>query len=183
MEISAIILAGGKSRRMGEDKALLEVNGKSMLERAIALCKTITSEIIISSNHSSHNKFGYLVMPDEIKECGPMGGIAACLKISKNEWNLVLSVDSAFVEPDFVLYLISEADNFDAVVPYSEKGKEPLIALYNKTALPSIEENLNAGKFKMIDLLTSINTKLVDAQQWVKKFPKLFNNLNRPEDL
>jgi len=181
MEISAIILAGGKSRRMGKDKALLEVNGQSMLERAIALCKTITSEIIISSNHSSHNEFGYPVVPDEIKECGPMGGIAACLKISKTEWNLVLSVDSAFVESD--LYLISEAGKFDAVVPYSENGKEPLIALYNKTALPRIEENLNAGKFKMNDFLTSINTKLVDAQQWVEKYPQLFYNLNRPEDL
>ncbi len=183
MEISAIILAGGKSRRMGKDKALMEVNGNTMLERAIALCETITSEIIISSNQSSHSGFGYPVVPDEYQKCGPMGGIAACLKASKTVWNLVLSVDSAFVEPEFVLYLISEADDFDAVVPYSEKGKEPLIALYNKTALPHIEDNLKAGKFKMNDLLTSINTKLVDAQGWVEKYPKLFYNLNRPEDL
>ncbi len=183
MEVTAIILAGGKSRRMGTDKALLEVEGSTMLSRAIELCKKVTSAIIISSNNQKHHEFGFPVVVDEFLDCGPMGGIAACLKVSKTQWNLVLSVDSAFVKSEFLSFLLSETSNFDAVVPYSKQGKEPLIALYNKTALPYLEENLTAGNYRVNHLLNNINTRWVDAQKWVEKYPKIFCNLNHPEDL
>lgn len=168
---------------MGCDKALLEIDGISLLEKSISLCKEVCNEIIISSNNPEHQNVGYAVIADEVENCGPIGGISSCLKKSKTEWNFVISVDAAFVEEEFLQFLFSEIENVNAVVPFSEKGKEPLIALYNKSCLPVMVEKLEVGDFKMHNLLNSINTKFVDAQSWVEKYPKLFHNLNRPEDL
>ena len=112
-----------------------------------------------------------------------MGGIYSCLKKSEMEWNFVISVDSAYVEPGFIQLLITEIGKFDAVVPVHSKGKEPLIALYHKNSLAEIEKILKSGNFKMHNLLNETKTKFVDVQKWVEKYPKLFINLNRPEDL
>ncbi|MCY1720339.1 molybdenum cofactor guanylyltransferase [Prolixibacteraceae bacterium Z1-6] len=183
MQTTAIILAGGKSKRMGTDKALLKVGGTALLEKSVALCKTVCNHIIISSNNTEHDKYGYPLVADEIENCGPMGGIYSSLKKSETEWNFIISVDSAYVEPEFVSFLFSQAGDFDAIVPFSSNGREPLIALYNKQSLPVIEENLNTGNFRVNNLLNAINTKWIDAESWIEKYPKLFYNLNRPEDL
>lgn len=183
MRITGIILAGGKSLRMGTDKAFFRVNEETLLERAIKLCTPFCQTILISSNNKEHDVFGCKIIPDEINNCGPLGGIHSCLKNSKTDWNFVMSVDSAYVELEFVRYLISEIDNFDTVVPIHAKGKEPLIAMYHKSSLAEIEKMLQSGNFKMHNLLNGMNTKYVDAQKWAGKYPQLFCNLNRPEDL
>lgn len=183
MQITGIILAGGKSLRMGTDKAFLQLNGKTLLERAIELVQPLCNSIIISSNNPEHKKFGYEIIPDEIKNCGPLGGIYSSLKKSETDWNFVISVDSAFVKSDFIQHLISEIDNLDAVVPIHPKGKEPLIALYHKNCMVEMESMLQSGNFKMHNLIKTINTKFVESQKWLEKYPQLFRNLNRPEDL
>lgn len=168
---------------MGTDKALLQFDGIALLEKSIALCKEVSDKVLISSNNVEHHKFIYPVIADEIENCGPMGGISSCLKKSETAWNFVISVDAAFVELPFISFLLSEIGNFDAIVPFSVKGNEPLIALYNKSCLPMIEQKLQNRDFKMQNLLQAINTKFVDGQKWIEEYPKLFHNLNRPEDL
>jgi len=183
MQITAIILAGGKSRRMGTDKAFLLLNNHTLLDCAIKICQPFCKSILISSNSVEHKKIGYNIIPDEILDCGPMGGILSCLKETETEWNFVISVDSPFVEPELIQFLITEIGEFDAVVPVHSKGKEPLIALYHKNSLVEIEKKIESGNFKMHDLLKTINTKFVDVQELIEKYPKIFHNLNRPEDL
>lgn len=168
---------------MGTDKALIHINEKTLLENAINICNHFCTNILISSNHTTHEKFGYKVIPDEIKNCGPLGGIYSCLKQSETDWNFVISVDAAFVELDFISFIISEVNDFDAVVPQHDFGKEPLIALYNKNSLAEMHSMLISGDYKMQNLLENINTKYVDSQAWIERFPKLFRNLNRPGDL
>jgi molybdopterin-guanine dinucleotide biosynthesis protein A len=182
MQITGIILAGGQSSRMGTDKAMLQINGKALLEKAIEICRPVCHEILISSNNSDHENFGYIIIPDEIKNCGPIGGIFSCLKKSETNWNFVISVDSAFVTEDFVQFLISETGVFDAVVPIHENGKEPLVAVYHKSCVPAILEQLKLKDYKMHHLLNVLNTKFTNADSWVKKYPAIFKNLNRPED-
>lgn len=182
MQITGIILAGGKSNRMGTDKSLLEINGKTLLQRAIDICLPVCKTILISSNNTVHEEFGFKIIPDEIQNCGPIGGIYSSLKKSETEWNIVLSVDAAFVEQEFIQYLISEIDACDAIIPIHEKGKEPLIALYHKNSLEAIKKMHDSGNYKMHNLLNEINTKYVNSQNWVEQFPKIFRNLNRPED-
>lgn len=183
MQITAIILAGGKSKRMGTDKTFLELDGVPLLQRMISLLQPLCETLIISSNNPRHEKYGYNVIADEIKNCGPIGGIYSSINKSNTDLNFVISVDAAFIEKDFVEFLISKKGDYDAVVPYSEKGKEPLIALYNKSCLPFMKEKLETGDYKMHTFLSTVNTKWIDAQSWVEKYPKLFHNLNRPEDL
>ena len=182
MLITGIILSGGQSTRMGTDKALIQFNGKTLLENAIEICKPVCHEIIISSNNPDHETFGYQVVPDEIKNCGPISGIYSCLKKSTMNWNFFISVDSAFVTEDFVQFLISETGEFDAVVPIHENGKEPLVALYHKNCLPVIHEKIELKDYKMHNLLNVLNTKFINVDSWVKKYPSIFKNLNRPED-
>jgi molybdopterin-guanine dinucleotide biosynthesis protein A len=183
MQITGIILAGGESTRMGTDKALIRLNGKTLMENAIKICKPHCSAILISSNNPGHENFGFGVIPDEIKNCGPMGGISSCLKKSETEWNFVISVDAAFVTSDFLEFLISETGVVDAVVPIHKNGKEPLIALYHKNCLPIIQEKLDLKDYKMHHLLDSLYTRFVDVDAWIKKYPEIFRNFNRPEDL
>ena len=182
MQITGIILSGGQSTRMGTDKALLQINGKTLLENAIEICKPVCNEILISSNNPRHKKSGYQIIPDEYKNAGPLSGIYSCLKISINKWSFVISVDAAFVNTEFIKYLNSQTGVFDAIVPIHIKGKEPLISLYNKSGLTVMQRHLNSENFKMHNLLNDIKTNYVDSQNWVDLYPQIFSNLNRPED-
>jgi molybdopterin-guanine dinucleotide biosynthesis protein A len=183
MQITGIILAGGQSSRMGTDKAMLQIDGKTLLKRATEICKPICNEILLSSNKPKHENFGFTVIPDVLKNCGPMGGIYSCLKKSETDWNFVISVDSVFVPDDFISFLISETGEIDAVVPIHKNGKEPLIALYHKNCLTAIQKKLELKDYKMHHLLDSLNTRYVDVDAWIKKYPEIFRNFNRPEDL
>lgn len=183
MQITGFILSGGQSTRMGADKALLQINKITLLENAIAICKPFCDEILISSDKPEHEKFGYKIIPDEFKNCGPLSGIYSCLIKSQTEWNFILSVDAAYVELDFIQTLLNYIDNFDAIVPFHNKGKEPLISMYNKSGLSVMRQHLESGNFKMHNLLNALNTNYYNSQSWVEKYPEIFRNLNRPEDL
>ena len=182
MQITGIILSGGQSTRMGTDKALLQIKGKTLLERAVEICNPVCNAILISSNNPEHGKYGYPVIADEIQDCGPLCGIYSCLKHSETDWNLVVSVDSAFVTQDFVEFLISEIGDFDAIIPVHKNGKEPLIALYHKNCIQAINERIKLNDYKMHNLLNILNTKFTNVDSWIKKNPGIFKNLNRPED-
>jgi len=183
MQITGIILAGGKSKRMGTDKASLKLDGKTLLERCVKLIHPFCKTILISSNNPEHENFGYKIIPDEIPDCGPIGGIYSCLKQSDREWNFILSVDSPFVHPGFITALKNELNGFDAVVPVHNKGNEPLIAFYNKSCLPAMQKQLEAGNYKMQRLLNGVNIKWVESGKWIAKYPEIFRNLNKPSDL
>lgn len=182
MHITGIILAGGKSLRMGTDKALLEINGQPLLQRAIDYCRPWCQTILVSSNDQEHKMFGCETVPDEIQNCGPLGGIYSCLQKSETDWNFVLSTDAPFVEPAFFSFLVSASGNYDVVVPCHNGGVEPLIALYHKRCSPEIAKCLKTGHFKMQDFFKTVNTCFIGSQSWVDQYPRIFFNLNRPED-
>jgi len=183
MQITGIVLAGGKSSRMGEDKALLMFEGETLLKRSVKLCQSFCSSILISSNNPNHAEYGSILVQDEIEGCGPIGGIYSCLKQSKTNWNFVVSVDSPFVNAQFVHFMMNTIQGFDAVVPIHSRGKEPLIALYHKNCTPVMKELLEKKKFRMHNFLDKIKTKYLNAADALSNHPKLFYNLNSPEDL
>ena len=167
---------------MGRDKALIKLQGKTLLENAIEICRPLVNNILISSNNPEHGKYGYAIVPDEYPNCGPLSGIYSSLKNSDTDWNLILSVDAAYVEQVFIKELIGKTGDFDAIVPVHNNGIEPLVAIYHKKIIQGLKKYLESGDFKMQHVLKGLNIKLINSQPWIEEFPKIFCNLNRPED-
>jgi molybdopterin-guanine dinucleotide biosynthesis protein A len=182
-QVTAIVLAGGNSSRMGTDKALLRIESETWLEAAVNKIKPFCTEIFISSDNDLHEIKGATRIEDEIKNCGPAGGICSCLNSSKTIWNLVLSVDSVFVDTEFIKFLISNIGPFDAIVPVYNNLKEPLIALYHINSLPVFEKYIQNKNYRMHDIINELNTQIIDCSYWLNKHPKLFENMNTFDDL
>lgn len=178
-EITGIILAGGKSSRMGTDKAMLLHKGKSFLELTINSLKEVCHDILISANHEYYHDYGYPVVPDNFPGIGPLAGIEACLSFTKTRINIFAPCDTPFLNAALFKILIQHIENYDAVVPVSVDGKiEPLMAYYSKDILSKIRLQIENGDYKIQNLLRTIKTKYVSIPE-----NKLFTNINTPDDL
>ena len=132
--ITGIILAGGKSKRMGTEKGLINFRGKTMIQYAIEVLEPICDQIIISANSNSYDALPYPKFSDIFPNSGPMGGIYTGLLNSRNDLNLVLSCDMPFIKADLLNDLVLNADGNDIVVPWHRsKHFEPMCALYRKS--------------------------------------------------
>lgn len=183
MNFTGIILAGGKSSRMGKDKGLIEFNGKKLIEYPLNLLSLFCNEMIISSNNEAYLQFGYPVIADEIEDSGPAAGLAAALKASSNEWNLVLSCDVPFVNEESIQYLISCAGNGVGTIPVHNGYVEPLVALYHKSFYHTLESCITGGNLQMRRIVDHPGTFFVDFTSLLRENPKIFDNLNSPGDL
>jgi molybdopterin-guanine dinucleotide biosynthesis protein A len=181
-DISGFILAGGKSRRMGTDKALLVFQGIPLLEHMIGLIDPFCDKVFISAQNLDYTSFGFEMIPDIYSDCGPIAGIFSALKYSISDWNLLVSVDVPFVKEELFLSLISNIGETDCIIPMHDSGVEPLIGLYHRRTVPIIEEMITTGDFRLTNLLSKLNTRYVDCNELIKKHPRLFMNINRIED-
>jgi len=184
--VAAFIQAGGKSTRMGSDKAFLELGGEILVSRALKLASSVTQDLRIVGDAKKFAAFGPVV-EDVYRDRGPMGGIHAALRVSMAELNLMLAVDLPFVEPRFLQYLISQAQESGAVVtvPHAGGRWQPLCAVYRRAFLEVVEPALRAGKNKIDALFPSVETRVVDEAELIRvRFSaEMFRNLNTPEDL
>jgi len=168
---------------MGTDKGLMTFQGKRLVEYAIELLEPFCSEIIISTNQTGYEEFGFTTVSDAYRDCGPAGGLHAALRESNYDYNLVVSCDVPFVEPELIQFLLAEKGGFDAVVPVHKGGVEPLVAIYRKEMASFLENQLIEKNYKMQRIIRMCNLNLVDVDDLVATCPKLFYNLNRPEEL
>lgn len=185
-KMSCIILAGGKSTRLGFDKRQLVLEGSSILTTLVSRLSPSFEKIICVCNEQPLDEsLGMALIKDEIQHQGPMGGIQAGLRSSKTEWNTVVGCDMPFVTLDFVKSLILNAsDSVDAVIPLSSKGIEPLLALYSKRCLPAIDRLLESGSRKITNLLEAVRVRYVDYSGMDNgNQPSVFFNINTPLDL
>jgi len=184
MPITGIILSGGKSSRIGQDKGFLELGGKKLIEIAVSNLSKVCSRILISSNSEAYGHFGIEVVPDLITEIGPMGGLYSSLKRSRTDLNLVLSVDLPFVNKGLLLFLIEQARNVQAAVPWSGgEHYEPLCACYNISILPVIEDFIERKNYKLPDLFKVIELKPLIIDDQLSFFhPAIFHNINTFSD-
>jgi molybdenum cofactor guanylyltransferase len=179
MRVTAIILAGGKSSRMGRDKGLSEYGGMPLIDYSISTCKKITNDILISTRNPEYSRFGYPLVADNFKDKGPMGGLEATLSVSHTDLNIVCPCDMPGIQADTLNLLLSNSQSTKAVVVQDAEGKMyPVLGVYNKSALPIIREQINQGNYKMTNLLQKLEARTVliePAWQLV--------NFNFPEDL
>lgn len=142
MNFSAVILAGGKSSRMGRDKAFLEIYGQPLLARQIEIVRQAgASEIFISGrSDADYSAFGHHLLVDEIPNLGPLSGIASALRTSRHALILVLAVDMPHITDDFLKKLLAQCSPGVGAVPVSGQIIEPLAAFYPKSSARIVQE-------------------------------------------
>lgn len=179
--VGIIILAGGKSNRMGTDKGLIEVHHKAIVEYLLETCKLISNNIIIISNNDAYKKFGYPVYSDLKPLCGPMGGLLTGLTYSKFQQNIVVSCDVPLVSKKLLQALLAAATVSDQII-VAKHGEQhhPLIGMYDYHVINTIKKLIELKRFKMANLYELKSAKVLD----VSHFPeKEFLNLNTRDDL
>jgi molybdopterin-guanine dinucleotide biosynthesis protein A len=185
-EVSAFVLVGGRSRRMGTDKAFVEFHGRMLIDRALGLVTAITPKVYILGSRAKFGAFGKVV-EDEFAEHGPLGGIHAALRSSTSDLNLILAVDMPFVQERFLKYLVCEAEKRDAVatVPKAAGNWQPLCAVYRKAFADLAESALRSGRNKIDPLFKEALVRVItdDELEQAGFGAELFRNLNTPEDL
>lgn len=184
-KITGIVLAGGKSRRMGAEKGLLKFAGKRLIEHAIFVLEKVCDQIIIIENSDTYDFLGYPVFADIIPNSGPMGGIFTGLMKSETDLNLVLSCDMPFIPEVLLKYLIQNNSGFDVAVPWHGGRKfEPMCAVYHKKTIPVFEEFIQNNNYKIFDIYRQLNANKLQMSAELDFYkPHLFDNLNSKVDL
>lgn len=185
-DVTAFILAGGKSTRMGEDKAFVMLDGRTLLACALELARSVTTDVRIVGDTTKFAAFAPVV-EDVFRDCGPLGGIHAALRTSHSELNLILAVDVPFVSPALLQYLIERAKNSPAAVTVVRAAgrQQPLCAVYRRPFADAAERSLRAGRYKIDALFVEVRLQVVtDEQLEAAGFSSaMFRNLNTPEEL
>lgn len=182
--ITGIILAGGKSSRMGSDKGMLELYGKKFIEHIISAVKPNVDRIIIIANNTNYNGFSHSVFNDLVKEKGPLGGIYTGLLKSETEKNLIVSCDIPFINSALINYIINNSKGADVAVPVFNGHTEPLCAVYTKKMTAGIHKLILINELKMHKVLQHFITReifITEDQEFYND--KLLENINTPEQL
>jgi molybdopterin-guanine dinucleotide biosynthesis protein A len=183
--IAAFVLAGGRSSRMGTDKAFLELAGKPLVLRVVQLARQVTPEVTIVGDPAKFAEFGP-VIEDVYRNRGPLGGIHAALTNSQAEWNLMLAVDVPFVTAEFLKYLLARAQSSPAevTVPSVDKYFQPLCGVYRKSFLTLADRALSEGKNKIDQLYREVSLcEVSEAEMAASGFQSsIFRNLNTQEE-
>jgi molybdenum cofactor guanylyltransferase len=193
-QLSAAILAGGQSRRMGQDKALLEVEGRPLIEYVLDVANAVAdATLIIASDRPEYERFGSRVVPDKFPQSGSLGGIYTALSEARHEHCFVLACDMPFVSHSLVKFMAERDRNYDVLVPAlsadrsdqgGEETLETLHAIYTKSCMSAIERQLNAGVFKVIGFFSEVNVQKLPEEVIMQHDPQLlsFFNANTPEE-
>lgn len=179
---SFVILAGGLARRMGQPKHSLKTGGKTFLERLVTIAENHRKDIIISGDPEKITCTKYKVIPDEIKNCGPIGGLYTCIKQAKNQNIIVLPIDMPLITNEVIELLINNHNENSYATIISHRDKLfPILGIYSKNILPEIEKKIKSGDYKILNLLRSVPHQTIDASG-LKDAHKQLQNINTPED-
>lgn len=176
---AAIVLAGGRSRRMGQDKNFLPVAGRPLIQHIVGQLEPWFDTVLIGANDP--DRFAFLqrrVIPDRQPGLGPLMGLMSCLSESRHELNFVTACDIPVMEPHFLMRMIQAADDCDIAMPLSRDGQpEPLLAVYRKSVCAAAEEVLQRGGRRMADLFERVKVKYVPMPE-----TNWYRNLNTMEE-
>jgi len=190
LDTSCIILAGGKSLRLGHDKILENVGNKSLLEQVISRIESFSREIIIVT--AEERSFPQLVCQPNLQVVsdifpgkGSLGGIYTGLVTSDSFYNLVIASDMPFLNQTLLGYMIEVSDGFDFVLPRIDNLFEPLHAIYSKNCVAPAEFILKQGRKVIIELFDFVKVRYVEAEEIDRYDPQhlSFFNINTKKDL
>lgn len=181
MHVAGFVLAGGASRRMGRDKALLEHQGQPWICLLADRVREAAGNVTIIGPPERYAGLGYPVEGDRTPGLGPLGGLATALGLGCAPWSLLVACDLLHLPVDLLVRLVRATDtaDFDCVAAASsERGAEPLCAAYHARVAPLVDRLIESKQLKMRDFLAQIRVAAVPAAE-----PRELANLNTPEDL
>lgn len=182
-DCTALILAGGDSRRMGQDKAALVLDGKTLLESVTATMQAVFSTVIVSVRQLRAGVEVPQVF-DEQPASGPLAGLIAGLAQADTPWVFAVACDMPFVTQAVVRYLASCRAGFEAVVPMVDGYPQPLAAFYAQSALQTMRANMAAGDRSLRGVLEKLEVRYVSEAELRECDPQLrsFFDLDTPQD-
>jgi molybdenum cofactor guanylyltransferase len=189
-DVSAAVLTGGKSSRMGRDKALVSIHGETILGRVIRVLSRVTSKVMIVGERDAYRDFGVPVIADVVAGAGPLGGILTALSNSPADHMLIVGCDMPLLNGRLLQAIATEPRESDVLVPYLDDdsdhhGYQPLHALYSVQCIDPIMARLKRGDLKIQAFLEDVDTRLLRSE-WLRQFdPDLrsFINVNTPAEL
>lgn len=176
-QITGIVLAGGKSSRMGTDKSLMMLNEKPIISYVIEAIRPLCSQIVISSNKHVYDFTGCEVWPDLYPVQAPMIGIYSCLERSSTDLNIVVSCDVPFVETALFSHLLSNKGNSDIIVPVHDGYLEPLCAIYKKKVVTELQQYIDQQNYRLLEFIENASHKRLEISASLFS-PRIFMNLN-----
>jgi molybdopterin-guanine dinucleotide biosynthesis protein A len=189
MKVTSIILAGGKNLRLGRNKALETLDGKSLIEHVIERVEPLSERILIVT---SREKFDLPVsvkaemLADLYPDKGPLGGIYTGLAASRSLYNIVVACDMPFLNTELLNYMLGLSRDYDAVVPRLEEGMiEPLHSIYSRGCLDNMQKRLESNELKVHSFLKTVRVRYIERDESQKLDPELlsFFNINHQSDI
>ena len=178
METSAgFVLTGGRSSRMGRDKAMLPIEGVALVERTAERVRGAAGSVTLIGAPERYGHLGFPMAADLIENCGPIGGLYTALKIGRADWNLLVACDMPGITAEFLRELLDAARQCGStcLVPQTESGLHPLCAVYHRRAEGAVASAIEHKRFKMHDLL-----KVLEAQSFPVADAAQLENVNTP---
>lgn len=192
--LSAAVLTGGMSRRMGTDKALVELRGRTMLEWVVDAVASVSDDVFLVGDRPAYHFLGLRVVPDTYPGAGALGGIATALRHARHDRVLVVACDMPGISPRLLAAMAGIEDEADVIVPSTPAGRseqgdgrtyETLHAIYRRRCLPAIERRIAVGELKIAGLLDDVRVLVLD-EAWLRTHdPELasFDNANTPDEV
>ncbi len=185
LPLTAMILCGGRSKRMGRAKAFLPYAGSTMIAHIVeTLSDMFVKTLLVSNEPESYEDFGLDVVKDILPYRGPMGGILSGLLVAETDYSFVIACDMPLVNKKLVRDMTAARNGYDAVVLSHSAGLEPLFAVYAKTCVKPLEESLFAGNLSVQDLISGLKatTFKYDQERYEGTVLPPYFNINTPQD-
>jgi molybdopterin-guanine dinucleotide biosynthesis protein A len=185
MKASGVVLSGGHSSRMGQDKALMLFNGETIIARtARELQKAVDDVIIVINDKLKYNIPGVTEIPDVYPDMGPLSGIHAGLLQARHQVALIISCDMPLFSVRLAEYLLERSPGYDVVVPRIGDQWEPMCAVYSKNCIGPIEKCLRSGAGKISRFYPEVRVRAIEQREIeaLGKPEDLFYNMNTPEE-
>ncbi|GFO56708.1 hypothetical protein GMSM_37150 [Geomonas sp. Red276] len=184
-DVTAVILAGGQSRRMGRNKAVLPYGGVPLIERIYRQVNELCADTVVVTN--TPELYPFLPCPkvkDLYPGMGPLAGIHAALTHSRTRYILTVACDMPWISPALFRALAREARGWDVVIPEGDHGMEPLHALYSRDCLPAIEAMLQQERRRVVSFFDQVRVKVFPMEQTARHDPSLraFRNINTVQE-
>ncbi|HEY8726639.1 MAG TPA: molybdenum cofactor guanylyltransferase, partial [Gaiellaceae bacterium] len=185
LSVSAAIMAGGKSTRMGQDKAWIELDGEPLIARVAAVLAQVADEVIVVANDPKYESLGLRVVRDRWPAGGALGGIATGVGAATHDTVLVAACDMPFTSAEVWRILLGHIGEADVVIPKIGGEYETLHALYAKACVPQMARSIAENRLRVISFFDAVTVRVIEEPELRMVDPTLraFTNVNTPEEL